>query len=70
VEVVVTWDSDASSVESDSSDDDEKSKKKAFASIAIKNKPSLFDTLSTCLMAKPTKVKYDESDDDCESDEL
>ena len=23
----------------------------------------------TCLMAKPTKVKYDVSDDDCESDD-
>jgi hypothetical protein len=39
-----------------SSDDDKKSKKKALASIAINNKPSIFDT-STCLMAKPTKVK-------------
>jgi hypothetical protein len=57
-------------VESDSSDDDKKSKKKAFTSIAIKNKPSLFDTSSTWLMAKPSKVKYDESDNDCESDEL
>ena len=66
---MVTWDSDASSVDSDSSDDDKKSKKKALASIAINNKPSLFDTLSTCFMAKPTKVKYDESDDDCESDD-
>jgi hypothetical protein len=70
VEAVVTWDSDASSVESDSSDDDKKSKKKAFASIAMKNKPSLFDTSSTCLMAKPTMVKYDESDGDYESNEL
>ena len=64
---VVTWDSDASSKDSDSSDDDKKSKKKALASIAINNKPSLFNTLSTCPMAKPTKVKYDESDDNCES---
>ena len=53
-----------------SSDDDKKSKKKALASIAINNKPSIFDTSSTCLMAKPTKVKYDENDDDaCESDD-
>ena len=67
---VVRWDSDASLVDSDSSDDDKKSKKEALASIAVNNKPSLFDSPSTCLMAKPTKVKYDESDDDyCESDD-
>ena len=43
----VTWDSD------DSSSDDEMkiTKKKALASIAINNKPSLFDTTSTCFMA-------------------
>ena len=53
----------------DSSDDGKKSIKKALASIAINNKPSIFDTPSTCLMVKPTKVKYDVSDDDeCESD--
>ena len=64
------WDSDATSKESDSSDDDKKSKKKALASIAINNKPSIFDTPSTCLMAKPTKVKFDVSDNDaCESDD-
>jgi hypothetical protein len=51
---VMIWDSDASSVESDSSNDDKKSKKKALASIAVNNKPSIFDTPSTCLMAKPT----------------
>jgi hypothetical protein len=62
---VVTWDSDGSS----DSDDGKKSIKKALASIAINNKPSIFDTPSTCLMAKPTKVKYDVSDDDCESDD-
>jgi hypothetical protein len=73
---VVTWDSDytESSDDDDSSDDDKKSIKKALASIAIHNKPSLFNTPSTCLMAKPTKVKYDKSDDeyesnDCRSDE-
>ncbi|XP_066358345.1 uncharacterized protein [Miscanthus floridulus] len=72
---VVTWDSDASSEDDDSSDDDKKSKKKALASIAINNKPSIFDTSSTCLMAKSTKVKYDESyddayeSDDCRSDD-
>ena len=65
---MVTWDSDGSSDSDDSSDDDKKSIKKALASIAIHNKPSLFDTPSTCLMAKPTKVKYDESDD-CRSDD-
>ena len=48
---VVTWDSDGSSDDDDSSDDD----KKALASIAINNKPSIFDTPSTCLMAKPMK---------------
>ena len=69
---VVTWDSDGSSDSDDSSDVDKKSIKRALASIAIiNNKPSIFDTPSTCLMAKPTKVKYDESDDDeCESDSL
>jgi hypothetical protein len=65
---VVTWDSDAST-DDDSSDDDKTSKKKkALASIAINNKPLLFDTTS-CFMAKATKIKYDESDDsECESD--
>ncbi|XP_066347604.1 uncharacterized protein [Miscanthus floridulus] len=68
---VVTWDSDASSNDNDSSDDDKKtSKKKALASIAINNKPSLFDTPSTCFMTKATKVKYDESDgSESESDD-
>ena len=60
---MVTWNSDGSS------DDGKKSIKKALASIAINNKPSIFDTPLTCLTAKPTKVKYDVSDDDeCESD--
>jgi hypothetical protein len=68
---VVTWDSDCTddSDDDDSSDDNKKSIKKALASIAIHNKPSFFDTPSTCLMAKPTKAKYDESDDKCESDD-
>ena len=71
----MTWDSDGSSDSDDSSDDDKKSIKKALASIAINNKPSIFDTPSTCLMEKPTKVKYDVSDnnayesDDCKSDD-
>jgi hypothetical protein len=56
---IVTWDSDVS----DESDNDD------IASITISNKPLLFDTTSTCLMAKPTKVQYDDSDDDsCASD--
>ena len=72
---MVTWDSDGSSDSDDYSDDDKKSIKKALASIAINDKPSIFDTPSTCLMAKPTKVKYDVSDDDeyesdaCRSDD-
>jgi hypothetical protein len=66
---VMTWDSDGSSNSDDSRDDDKKSIKKALASIAINNNPSIFGTPSTCLMAKPTKVKYDVSDDDCESDD-
>jgi hypothetical protein len=44
---------------------DKRSIKKALASIAIYNKPSLFDTRSTS-----TKVKYDASDDEsCASDD-
>ena len=66
---VVTQDSDGSSDSDDSSYDGKKSIKKALASIAINNKPSIFDTSSTCLLAKPTQVKYDESDDECESDD-
>jgi hypothetical protein len=63
---VVTWDSDTST-DDDSSDGDKASKKKALVSIAINNKPSLFDT-SSCFMAKGSKVKYDESEsDDSES---
>ena len=54
--VHITWDSDASSSDDDDSDDDKTTKKKALASIAINEKPSLFDTPSTCFMAKATKV--------------
>jgi hypothetical protein len=43
---VVTWNNDASLKDDDSSDDDKKSKKKALASIAINNKPFIFDTSS------------------------
>ena len=53
---VVTWDIDASSSDDDDSDNDKTTKKKALASIAINEKPSLFDTPSTCFMAKATKV--------------
>jgi hypothetical protein len=67
---VVTWDSDDSNDDDEeSSSDDDKPIRRAFASIALTNKPSLFNTTSTCLMAKPTKVKYDDSDDDsCDDD--
>jgi hypothetical protein len=64
----VTWDTDGSLDSDDSSDDGKKFIKKALVSIAI-NKSFIFDTPSTCLRAKPTKVKYDVSDDDCESDD-
>jgi hypothetical protein len=54
---MVTWDSDASSSDgNDDSDDDNTTKKKAFVSIAINKKSSLFDNPSTCFMAKATKV--------------
>ena len=49
---VVTWDSDVSTND-DSSDDDKASKKKALASIAINNKPSLFDTPSCSWLRAP-----------------
>ena len=62
---VVTWDSDAASSDDDS-DDDKTTKKKALASIAINEKPSLFDTPS-CFMAKATKVQT--CDDDGSDDE-
>jgi hypothetical protein len=54
---VVTWDSDASSSDDDDSDDDKTTKKKALVSIAINEKPSLFDTPSTCFMTKPLRYK-------------
>jgi hypothetical protein len=54
---VVTWDSDNSDSDDDaSSSDDERTTRRAIASLALSNKPSIFDTTSTCLMAKPTKV--------------
>jgi hypothetical protein len=55
---VVTWDSDNSDSDDDaSSSDDERITRRAIASIALSNKPSIFDTTSTCLIAKPTNVK-------------
>ena len=61
---VVTWDSNGSLDDDDSSDDEKKtSKKKPLASIAINNKPSLFE-IPSCFMAKGHNIKYDESDDD------
>ena len=60
---VVTWYSDASSSDDDDSDDDKTTKKKDLASIAIKEKPSLFDTPS-CFMAKATKVQSDDEEHD------
>jgi hypothetical protein len=57
---VVTWDSDASS-----SDDDKTTKKKALVSIAIQEKPSVFDTPS-CFMAKAIKVQI--CDDECDEE--
>jgi hypothetical protein len=60
---VVTWDSDASSSDDDDSDDDKTTQKKALASIAINEKPSLFDTPS-CFMAKATKIQT--CDDGCD----
>jgi hypothetical protein len=67
---IVTWDSDDSDDDDDeSSSDDKRPIRRAFASIALTNKPSLFNTTSICLMAKPTKVKYDDSEDDsCDYD--
>jgi hypothetical protein len=62
---MVTWDSDASSSDDDDSDDD-KTTKKALASISINEKPSLFDTPSTCFMAKATKVQT--CDDGCDEE--
>jgi SMC interacting uncharacterized protein involved in chromosome segregation len=66
---VVTWDSDGFLDSDDSSDGGMKSLKKATSSITINNKPSIFDTPSTCLMAKPIKVRYDVNDDECKSND-
>ena len=55
---VITQDSDASSSDDDDDSDDNKTtKKKVLASIAINEKPSLFES-SSCFMAKATKVNY------------
>ena len=61
---VVTWHSDASSSDDDTSDDDKSTKKKALARISIHEKASLFDTPSTCFMAKTTKVQSDDEEHD------
>jgi hypothetical protein len=60
---VVTWDSDTSSSDDDDSDDDKTTKKKGHASIAMQEKPSLFDT-PLCFMAMATKVQT--CDDGCD----
>ena len=72
---MVTWDSDAfSSDDDDDSDDDKTTKKKALASIAINEKPSLFNTPS-CFVAKATKAQTcddgcdEEHDNESESDD-
>jgi hypothetical protein len=52
---VVTWDSDVFSSDDDDSDDDKTTKKNGHASIAIQEKPFLFDTPS-CFVAKAIKV--------------
>ena len=52
---VVACGSDASLSDDDDSDDDKITKKNSLASIAINEKPSLFDTPS-CFMAKATKI--------------
>jgi hypothetical protein len=62
---VVTWDSDASSSDDDDSNDDKTTKKKALASIAINEKLSLFDTPSTCFLAKAIKIQ---SNDECDEE--
>jgi len=58
-------------IDDDEDSDDEKeleAMKKAFGGVAISNKPSLFDdATSTCLMAKVTKVTY--NDDACDDDD-
>jgi hypothetical protein len=54
---VVTWDSDDSNDDDEeSSSDDEKPIRRAVASITLSNKPSLFDTTSTCLIESPSLV--------------
>jgi len=67
---MVIWDSDASiSDDKEDSDDERKTnKKKALASIAINNKPSLFDSPSR-FMAKGSKVQSDDESSDSESDD-
>ena len=54
---VVTWDSD-------NEDDDEDDSSKAMISIGRSKKSSIFDTSSSCFMAKGAKVYHSDSDDD------
>jgi chromosome segregation ATPase len=64
---VATWD-DINDDDKEPSDDDDSSNKKKMASLAIHHKPSLFD-IPSCFMAKSTKVQYDESDSECDSED-
>jgi hypothetical protein len=62
---MTTWDSDDSS-----SNNGEDGRKKGHASIAIQEKISIFDTPSTCFMAKATMVQSnDDSDSSSDDDE-
>jgi hypothetical protein len=55
---VATWDSDYSSKGEDGNDDESNNgKMKAMASLAINNKPSLFDSSPSCFMAKANRYK-------------
>jgi hypothetical protein len=54
---MVTWDSD------DEDDDEKDTSNEVLTSIAITKRPSLFDSSSSCFMAKETKVHDDDSSD-------
>lgn len=51
----VEWDSNASS------DSEDKKKSRSLSGITINKKPSIFETHSSCFMAKGPKVQYDAS---------
>ena len=57
---VVTWVSDEESEDEDNC----QRKNKAMISMGFSKKPSIFDTSSSCFMAKDTKVYHSDSDDD------